>query len=49
VVINTTYLPNNLLLSIAQNGSDVDIVIDTTALGYSLAGINGISVIGKFA
>ena len=49
VVINTTYLPNNLLLSVLPNGNNVDIVIDTTALGYSLAGINGISVIGKFA
>jgi hypothetical protein len=49
VVINTTYLANNLLLSIAQNGDNVDIVIDTTALGYNLTNTNGISVIGKFA
>jgi hypothetical protein len=49
IVINTTYLPNNLLLSVLPNGNDVDIVIDTAALGYNLTGINGISVIGKFA
>lgn len=48
VVINTTYIPNNLILSVTQNGSDVDIVIDTAALGYNLTTISGISVVGKF-
>jgi len=52
VVINNTYLPNNLLISLTQNGSNIDIVIDTTALGYNLTSIQdltSISVIGKFA
>ena len=49
VVINTTYIPNNLITSVTQNGSNVDIVIDTASLGYPLASTNGISVIGKFA
>lgn len=51
VVINTTYIPNNLITSVTQNGSNVDIVIDTTTL-YSLLDIedlDSISVIGKFA
>jgi len=49
VVINTTYLANNLLSSVTQNGNSVDIVIDTAALGYNLSNTSGISVIGKFA
>ena len=49
VVINTTFVPNNLITSVAQNGSNVDIVIDTASLGYSLSSAAGISVIGKFA
>ena len=49
VVINTTYIPNNLIVSVTQNGSDVDIVIDTVGLGYNLLTTNGISVVGKFA
>ncbi len=49
VVINTTYIPNNLIVSVTQNGSDVDIVIDTVGLGYNLTTTNGISVVGKFA
>lgn len=49
VVINTTYIPNNLIVSVTQNGSDVDIVIDTVNLGYNLLTTNGISVVGKFA
>ena len=51
VVINTTYIPNNLIVSVTQNGSDVDIVIDITTL-YSLLDIEdlySVSVIGKFA
>jgi hypothetical protein len=48
VVINTTYLPNNLITSVTQNGSNVDIVIDTASLGYNLTTTNGISVVGKF-
>jgi archaellum component FlaG (FlaF/FlaG flagellin family) len=31
VVVNTTYIPNNLITSVTQNGSNVDIVIDTEA------------------
>jgi hypothetical protein len=49
VVINTTYIPNNLIISVTQNGSNVDIVIDTAALGYPLLDAADISVIGKFA
>jgi hypothetical protein len=49
VVINTTYIPNNLITSVTQNGSNVDIVIDTAALGYPLLDAADISVIGKFA
>lgn len=49
VVVNTTFIPNNLITSVTQNGSDVDIVIDTASLGYSLSNASGISVIGKFA
>lgn len=51
VVINTTYIPNNLITSVVQNGSNVDIVIDITSL-YSLLDIEdlySVSVIGKFA
>ena len=51
VVINTTYIPNNLIISVTQNGPDVDIVIDITTL-YSLLDIEdlySVSVIGKFA
>jgi len=51
VVINTTYIPNNLIVSVTQNGSNVDIVIDITSL-YSLLDIGdlySVSVIGKFA
>lgn len=51
VIINTTYIPNNLITSVTQNGSNVDIVIDITSL-YSLLDIEdlySISVIGKFA
>ena len=47
VIINTTYIPNNLILSVTQNGSNVDIVIDTTSL-YNLVTTEGISVFGKF-
>jgi hypothetical protein len=49
VVVNTTFVPNNLITSVTQNGSNVDIVIDVASLGYSLTSIDGISVIGKFA
>ena len=52
VVVNATYIPNNLIISVAQNGSDVDIVIDTASLGYNLTVIEdltSISVIGKFS
>ena len=49
VVVNTTYIPNNLITSVTQNGSNVDIVIDTAALGYPLLDAADISVIGKFA
>lgn len=52
VVINTTYIPNNLINSVSQNGADVDIVIDVASLGYDLTSIgslNSVSVIGKFA
>ena len=51
VVINTTYIPNNLIVSVTQNGSNIDIVIDITTL-YSLLDIEdlySVSVIGKFA
>lgn len=51
VIINTTYIPNNLITSVTQNGSNVDIVIDITSL-YSLLDIEdlySVSVIGKFA
>jgi hypothetical protein len=47
VVINTTYLPNNVITSVSQNGTDVDIVINTTTLGYGLTNTNGIAIIGK--
>ena len=49
VVINTTYIPNNLILSVTQNGSNVDIVIDTANLGFNIITTEGISVFGKFA
>jgi hypothetical protein len=49
VVVNTTFIPNNLITSVAQNGSNVDIVIDIASLGYPLTSVDGISVIGKFA
>jgi len=49
VVINTTYIPNNLITSVTQNGSNVDIVIDIASLGYPLLDAADISVIGKFA
>ena len=52
VVINTTYIPNNLITSVTQNGSNVDIVIDVASLGYNLTSIGSltsVSVIGKFA
>lgn len=49
VVVNTTYLPNNLITSVTQNGSNVDIVIDIATLGYPLLDAADISVIGKFA
>ena len=49
VIINTTYIPNNLILSVTQNGSNVDIVIDTVGLGYNLVTTNGMSIFGKFA
>jgi hypothetical protein len=48
VVVNTTYLPNNLITSVTQNGSNVDIVIDIATLGYPLLDAADISVIGKF-
>jgi hypothetical protein len=48
VVINTTYIPNNLITSVTQNGSNVDIVIDIASLGYPLLDAADISVIGKF-
>ena len=48
VVVNTTYIPNNLITSVTQNGLDVDIVIDTAGLGYNLTTTSGISVVGKF-
>ena len=48
VIINATYIPNNLILSVTQNGSNVDIVIDTASLGYNLVTTEGISVFGKF-
>ena len=51
VIINTTYIPNNLIVSVTQNGPNVDIVIDITSL-YSLLDIEdlySVSVIGKFA
>jgi len=51
VIINTTYLPNNLIISVTQNGPDVDIVIDTVTLGYNLTiveDLTSISVVGKF-
>jgi hypothetical protein len=51
IVINGIYLTNNLLISITQNGADVDIVIDTAILGYNLNNVGNtddISVIGKF-
>jgi hypothetical protein len=48
VVINTTYIPNNLITSVTQNGLNVDIVIDTIGLGYNLTTTSGISVVGKF-
>jgi hypothetical protein len=49
MVINTTYIPNNLIVSVTQNGANVDIVIDTVGLGYNLTTTNGISVVGKFS
>jgi hypothetical protein len=49
IVINTTYVSNNLITSVTQNGSNVDVVIDTASLGYSLVNTNGVSIIGKFA
>jgi len=52
VVINATYIPNNLIVSVTQNGSDVDIVIDTVSLGYNLTvveDLTSVSVIGKFS
>lgn len=52
VVINATYIPNNLITSVTQNGPNVDIVIDTASLGYNLTVIEdltSISVIGKFS
>jgi hypothetical protein len=52
VVVNATYIANNLIISVTQNGPDVDIVIDTVSLGYNLTVIedlNSISVIGKFS
>jgi len=49
IVINTTFIPNNLITSVTQNGAHVDIVIDTAGLGYELTTINGISVVGKFS
>jgi len=52
VVINATYIPNNLITSVTQNGSNVDIVIDTTSLGYNLTvveDLTSIAVIGKFS
>jgi len=48
VIINTTYIPNNLIISVTQNGANVDIVIDTAGLGYNLTTTSGISVVGKF-
>jgi len=51
VIINTTVLPNNIITSVTQNGSDIDIVIDTVALGYNLTNVEdlaSISVVGKF-
>ena len=49
IVINTTYVSNNLITFVTQNGSNVDVVIDTASLGYSLSNTNGVSIIGKFA
>ena len=52
VVINATYIPNNLIVSVVQNGPNVDIVIDTVSLGYNLTSISNltsVSVIGKFS
>jgi hypothetical protein len=49
IVINATYIPNNLIVSVTQNGANIDIVIDTVGLGYNLTTTNGISVIGKFS
>ena len=52
VVVNATYIPNNLIISVTQNGPNVDIVIDTISLGYNLTVIEdltSISVIGKFS
>jgi hypothetical protein len=48
VIINSTYIPNNLVLSVTQNGSNIDIVIDTASLGYNLVTTEGMSVFGKF-
>jgi len=49
IVINTTYVSNNLITFVTQNGNNVDVVIDTASLGYSLSNTNGVSIIGKFA
>ena len=52
VVVNATYIPNNLITSVTQNGSNVDIVIDTASLGYNLnviEDLTSVSVIGKFS
>jgi hypothetical protein len=51
VIVNTTFIPNNLITSVTQNGINVDIVIDIASL-YPLTDIQdlySISVIGKFA
>jgi len=52
VVINSTYIPNNLIVSVTQNGSHIDIVINIATLGYNLnviEDLSSISVIGKFS
>ncbi len=52
VVINATYIPNNLIISVTQNGANIDIIINVVSLGYNLTSINNltsISVIGKFS
>lgn len=47
VYINNTYIPNSQR-TVSQNGSDIDVVVDTDAVGYLLQSTDEVVLVGKF-